>query len=101
MGAFNSLNDSFGSPVPLHEQQVSNFEQHVAAGDFIEVEPGKFISREAAIDPLAALADAYDKGRPNRASNISGVFATPRGSGEDATAINRFCNFFSHRRRDD
>lgn len=96
-----SIFDSkLGSTYDLQNQEDDPlFEQKVANGEFIEVEPGVFQSVEAATWPLAALADAHAKGRDKPPSNTSGAFII--GGGDGKKEVNRFCNFFSRRRRDD
>lgn len=87
MGAFSS--DSLGQTLNLTDQQVDNFEARVTLGEYIEIEPGKFMSREAATDPLAALADAHSKGRPDRRNNVQGHMWQASGGG-DESSIARF-----------
>ncbi len=94
MGSFSSLGDGLGSTL-----SESDFSNAVANGEFIEVEPGKFQSREAATFPLGALADAHKQGQAKPSSNVSGVFVV--GGGDDDDAVNRFRNRLSHPIRHD
>ena len=92
MGLLKSL---FGdqSDDPLFDKKVAN-------GEFLEVEPGKFQSREAATFPLGALADAHSSGSGDKPdSNTSGAFLWSGSDGEDGER--RFRNFFSNRRSTD
>lgn len=94
MGSFSSFSDGLGSTL-----SESDFSNSVANGDFVEVEPGKFQSREAAIFPLGALADAHKKGQAKPPSNVSGAFLV--GGGDDDAAVERFRNLLINPKRHD
>lgn len=94
MGNFSSLDSSFGFTL-----SESDFSKAVDNGDFVEVEPGKFQSREAATWPLSALADTYKRGFAKPGSNVSGVFVV--GGGDDEKAVERFRNRLSNPERHD